>query len=95
MGSTTYLESASHEETAELVDILFEAGQLATVERSVRALKYVGDGVFIAGRDAVEVAHAALDAVDLIAERSPIPARAGFAYGMALRRARATSSACR
>ena len=87
VGSTTYLESASTDETAELVDILFEAGQLATVERSVRALKYVGDGVFMAGRDATEVALAALDAVEHIAGLSPIPARAGIAYGPALRRA--------
>ena len=76
-----------HEETAELVDILFEAGQLATVERSVRAVKYVGDGVFIAGRDAGRSPTRRSTRVDLIAERSPIPARAGFAYGMALRRA--------
>jgi class 3 adenylate cyclase len=87
VGSTTYLETATAEESAELVDILFEAGQLATVGRSVRALKYVGDGVFMAGRDAEAVALAALGAVEHIAERSPIPARAGFAYGLTLRRA--------
>jgi class 3 adenylate cyclase len=87
VGSTSYLETATAEQTTALVDILFEAGQLATIDRSVRAVKYVGDGVFIAGRDAEQVACAALDAVAHIAERSPIPARAGFAYGATLRRA--------
>jgi class 3 adenylate cyclase len=87
VGSTSYLETATTEETAALCDILFEAGQLATVGRTVRPVKYVGDGVFLAGRHASEVALAALDALDHIADISPIPARAGFAYGPALRRA--------
>jgi class 3 adenylate cyclase len=87
VGSTTYLETATTEETAALVDTLFEAGQLATADRMVRPVKYVGDGVFLAGRDAHQVALAALAALDHLAGASPIPARAGVAYGPALRRA--------
>jgi adenylate cyclase len=87
VGSTRYLAHASTAEATELVDTLFEAGQLATVGRATRPVKYVGDGVFLAGRDTAEVAGAALDALDHIAENLPIPARAGLAYGPVLRRA--------
>jgi adenylate cyclase len=87
VGSTRYLASASTADATELVDTLFEAGQLATVGRATRPVKYVGDGVFLAGRDTAEVAGAALDALAHIAENLPIPARAGLAYGPVLRRA--------
>jgi adenylate cyclase len=87
VGSTHYLARATTAEASELVDTLFEAGQLATVDRATRPVKYVGDGVFLAGRDTAEVADAALDALAHLAENLPIPARAGLAYGPVLRRA--------
>src|SRR5690349_4004363 len=87
VSSTDYLQSASRAETAALVDGLFEAGQLATAHGAVRPVKYVGDGVFLGGRNAFEVARAALDVLAHIDDRLPIPARGGLAYGPVLRRA--------
>lgn len=87
VASTDYLASASRAETAALVDGLFEAGQLATAHGAVRPVKYVGDGVFVGGRNVFEVASAALDVLDHLRDRLPIPARAGLAYGPVLRRA--------
>ncbi|MEY2515111.1 MAG: adenylate cyclase, partial [bacterium] len=85
--STEYLVHASHVELEQLVDGLFEAGQAATSGRAVQPVKYVGDGVFLAGREPREVAAAALDALEHVQEILPLDARAGLAHGEVLRRA--------
>ena len=86
-GSTEHLIHASHVELEELVDGLFEAGQTATAGRAVQPVKYVGDGVFFAGREPREVAEAALDAIAHVQGCLPLDARAGLAHGEVLRRA--------
>jgi adenylate cyclase len=53
----------------------------------VQPVKYVGDGVFLAGREPREVAAAALDALAHVQEFLPLDARAGLAHGEVLRRA--------
>ena len=86
-GSTTYLANADAGATEQLVDSLFEAGQMCILDRPVRLLKYVGDGIYLIGRDPVEVAQASFAALDRIAATLTLPARAGIAYGPVLRRA--------
>lgn len=86
-GSTTYLATADAAATEHLVDALFEAGQRSIADRSVRVLKYVGDGIFLIGRDPAEVARASFAALDLVAERLPLAARAGIAHGPVVSRA--------
>jgi adenylate cyclase len=86
-GSTAYLAEVGVPETEELVDALFVAGQIATLSRSVRLLKHVGDGMFIVGRDVAEVTDACFAAIDQIERSLPLPARAGVAYGSLVRRA--------
>jgi adenylate cyclase len=86
-GSTTFLAKADAASTEQLVDALFEAGQSSVVDRQVRVLKYVGDGIYLIGRDPVEVAEATFAALDRIAATLPFAARAGLAYGPVLRRA--------
>lgn len=86
-GSTEHLVHASHIELEQLVDGLFEAGQEATSGRAVQPVKYVGDGVFLAGREPREVAAAALDALTHVSEFLPLEAHAGLAHGEVLRRA--------
>jgi class 3 adenylate cyclase len=86
-GSTEYLAQASHVELEQLADGLFEAGQAATAGRAVAPVKYVGDGVFLAGREPREVAAAALDALAFVTEVLPLDAHGGLAYGEVLRRA--------
>lgn len=87
VGSTGYLTQAKEGETEALVDALFEAGQSATVGRPVRAVKYVGDGVFLAGRDTKIVAEAGLNAIDALQGSLDLPARGGLACGPLVRRA--------
>ena len=86
-GSTHHLATRPPGAAEEMVDALFEAGQAATLERPVRALKYVGDGFFLAGGEPRDVALAAFDALDHIARTLPLGVRAGLAYGPLLRRA--------
>jgi class 3 adenylate cyclase len=87
VGSTAHLVSAGDAEVERLVDALFEAGQTATAGRAVQPLKYVGDGVFLVGRDRGEVLAAALEALAHVEWLLPLPARAGLAYGSVVRRA--------
>ncbi|HEY3021057.1 MAG TPA: adenylate/guanylate cyclase domain-containing protein, partial [Solirubrobacteraceae bacterium] len=86
-GSTRHLASNPASAAEGMVDALFEAGQAATLDHPVRAIKYVGDGVFLAGADPGAVALAAFDALEHIERSLPLPARAGLAYGPLLRRA--------
>ena len=86
-GSTAYLEEAGREATRLLVDALFHAGQTVTAARAARVIKYVGDGMFLAGRDAGELADACFAAIEQLAANVPLPARAGLAYGPLVRRA--------
>jgi adenylate cyclase len=86
-GSTEHLVHATHLELEQLADGLFEAGQAATAGRAVAPVKYVGDGVFLAGREPREVAAAALDALAHLGEFCPLDARAGLAQGEVLQRA--------
>src|SRR4051812_15354825 len=86
-GSTRHLASSSRTATADMVDALFDAGQAATLERPVRAAKYVGDGFFLTGGDPGAVAAATFEALDHIHRSLPLSARAGLAYGPLLRRA--------
>ncbi len=86
-GSTAYLAEADAGATEQLVDVLFEAGQMCILDRRVRVLKYAGDGIFLIGRDPVEVAQASFAALDRIAASLTLQARAGIAYGPVLRRA--------
>jgi adenylate cyclase len=85
-GSTPYLASADPEEAEQLVDALFEAGQKCVLDRPVRVVKYVGDGIFLCGREPQDVAAASFAALDHIDATLPLPARAGVAHGPLLRR---------
>jgi adenylate cyclase len=87
IGSTQLLQNASRSDTERLVDGLFRAAQTAVRDRPVLAVKYVGDGVFLAGREPREVADAALECVQTLSEESRLVARAGLAYGPVIRRA--------
>ena len=86
-GSTRYLARAGEDEARDLVDALFEAGQASALTRPVRVLKYVGDGIFLVGRDAAEVVGASFAAVERIDSTLPLDARAGVAWGPLVRRA--------
>lgn len=87
VGSTQYLKSAAPEALEVLVDILFEAAQSATAGRAAHVVKYVGDGVFLTGRDAVELAEVALELVSLLEAGLPLRARGGLAHGPVVERA--------
>jgi adenylate cyclase len=87
MGSTALLRGASRADTERLVDGLFVAAQTAVSNRPVLAVKYVGDGVFLAGRDPQQVADAALECIQILSDHSGVLARAGLAYGPVVRRA--------
>lgn len=87
VGSTAYLAESSPTDLEHLVDVLFVAGQTATVDRSAHAVKYVGDGVFIAGADAGAVVDAALQTLGELQQELPLTARAGIAHGSVSRRA--------
>jgi class 3 adenylate cyclase len=87
MGSTALLARACTTATERLVDGLFVAAQTAISNRPVLAVKYVGDGVILAGREPREVADAALDCVEILHDQSRLIARAGLAYGPVIRRA--------
>jgi class 3 adenylate cyclase len=86
-GSTAYLEQCGREATQGLVDALFQAGQAATATRPTRVIKYVGDGMFLAAREPVQVADACFEAIDLLAQSVELPSRAGLAYGPLVRHA--------
>jgi class 3 adenylate cyclase len=86
-GSTRHLATSAPSAAEDMVDALFEAGQAATLNRPVRAIKYVGDGVFLAGADPSTVALSAFDALDHVQQALPLSARAGLAHGPLLRRA--------
>lgn len=85
--STSHLSHTDLAKTHQLVDELFEAGRVAVVDRPVWVVKYVGDGVFLLGRDVKDVADAALHAIDTLEDRLPLRARAGVAMGPVVRRA--------
>ena len=86
-GSTRYLAQADEGQARELVDALFEAGQASALTRPVRVLKYVGDGIFLVGRDAAEVVGASFAAIERIDSTLPLDVRAGVAWGPLVRRA--------
>jgi adenylate cyclase len=87
IGSTQLLQDASRSDMERLVDGLFRAGQTAVHERRVLAVKYVGDGVILAGREPREVADAALECISTLSIECGLIARAGLAYGPVVRRA--------
>ena len=87
VGSTHHLKGAAPVDLEVLVDALFEAGQAATSHRAAHVLKYVGDGLFLSGRDVCEVADVALDVVDRLQEALPLRARGGLAWGPVTQRA--------
>lgn len=87
VGSTKWLVGATQPETERMVDGLFAAAQSAVRDRSVAASQYVGDGVFLSGRDTGQVADAALRCIEALADEPGLPARAGLAYGPIVRRA--------
>jgi adenylate cyclase len=85
--STPYLATADRTATREMVDALYEAGRTAELGRGVWTVKYVGDGVFLVGRDVREVTDASLHAIGVLEGRLPLRARAGLACGPVVRRA--------
>lgn len=85
--STRYLATSEPADLETLVDALFAASQGATRNRAVFVVKYVGDGVFLAGRDTEEVADVALDVIARLEETLPLRARGGLAAGEVLQRA--------
>lgn len=87
IGSTQILKDACSRDMERLVDGLFIAAQTAVHDRPVLAVKYVGDGVFLAGREPRQVADAALECVKTLSAESRLVARAGLAYGPVIRRA--------
>jgi class 3 adenylate cyclase len=87
VGSTRLLTHASQTQVEHLVDGLFGSAQTAVRGRPVTAIKYAGDGVFLAGSSPIDVAAAALDCIDRLARGYGLDARAGLAYGPVLQRA--------
>lgn len=87
VSSTEHLASATPESTIELVDALYDAGQAAARASLVHVVKYVGDGVFLLGRDTQAVADAAAEAIRTLSERTPFGVKAGIAQGPVVRRA--------
>lgn len=87
VSSTRHLVRTEEQELEHLVDALFQAGQLATASRHASVVKYVGDGLFLSGRDVLDVADAALDVIARLEEALPLRARGGLAHGIVLRRA--------
>lgn len=87
VGSTEHLAATEPGELERMVDALFEAGQASTAHRSAYVVKYVGDGLFLAGRDAGDVADAALEVIARLEDALPLPARGGLAAGTVVQRA--------
>lgn len=85
--STGYLTGADGEKTRRLVDALFEAGRAASVRQGVWVVKYVGDGVFLLGRQPADVVQAARHAISVLEREMGVEARAGLAAGPVVRRA--------
>lgn len=86
--STGFLGSATPEETEGLVDALCDAATTCIAVRDALIVKYLGDGFIMVSHDADEVAAAALEAIDALAESCErLPARAGLAVGPVTRRA--------
>lgn len=85
--STRYLATAAPGDLEALVDALFAASQGATLHHAVFVVKYVGDGVFLAGRDVEEAADVALDVIARLEEALPLRARGGIACGPVLQHA--------
>ena len=86
VASTRFLAEADAAATTRFVDALFEAAAFGTAGRPVQAVKFVGDGVYLVGRDAGEVADAAGAVLERLDAELP-PARAGLAMGPVVRRA--------
>lgn len=86
-GSTRYLATATADETIALVDGLYEAGRVAGGSPTVRVIKFVGDGFFVMGHDAIEVVERCQLAIRLIDAELPLAARAGVAIGPVVQRA--------
>jgi adenylate cyclase len=87
VGSTRYLSTASPGDLERLVDAQFEAGQAATSNRSAHVVKYVGDGLFVGGRDVADVADAALEMIAQLEHALPLKARGGLTTGTVVQRA--------
>jgi class 3 adenylate cyclase len=87
VGSTQYLSTSTPSDLEQLVDALFAAGQTATANRSAHVVKYVGDGLFVAGRDVTDVADAALEMIARLGRDLPLRARGGLASGAVVQRA--------
>src|SRR5438128_2562253 len=68
VGSTHYLKRTEPVDLERLVDALFTAGQAATAGHAAHVVKYVGDGLFLSGRDVGEVADVALDVLARLEE---------------------------
>ena len=87
VGSTRYLKRTEPVDLERMVDALFAAGQSATAGRAAHVVKYVGDGLFLSGRDVGEVADVALDVVVRLEQALPLRARGGLAWGPVTHRA--------
>jgi class 3 adenylate cyclase len=87
VGSTSYLKRSGPAELEQLADVLFEAAQSASAGRGANVVKYVGDGVFLTGRDTVDMAEVALELVALLESELPLRARGGLSHGPVVQRA--------
>jgi class 3 adenylate cyclase len=87
VGSTRYLAQARPDELERLVDAIFVSGQAATADRAAHIVKYVGDGVFLAGHEVPSVADAALELIARLQSQLPLQARGGISCGFVVQRA--------
>jgi adenylate cyclase len=87
VSSTRLISAASDEAMQLMVDGLFIATQSAIRGNEVEAIKYMGDGVFLAGSDPREVALASLDCIERLGRDFDLSARAGLAFGPVVHRA--------
>ena len=87
VGSTEMISKASDREMRNLVDGLFAAVQSSVQGSGVEPTKYMGDGVFLAGADVIDVAQAALRCIASLDEQFGLRARAGLAFGAVVHRA--------
>lgn len=86
-GSTAFMLDRSAEAICALVDALYFAVGEVSARHEVHAGKFLGDGVLFFSADGDRLLDATLEAVALLAVRTPLQAGAGIARGKVIRHA--------
>jgi adenylate cyclase len=80
-GFSAYTQAEGAAAAAIVLANLRSVLRVAAEQRGVRIIKWLGDGVMLAGEDPRAVAACALDACDRIATSGPLALRGGLARG--------------